>query len=122
MTRSSGIDNLELLTGELKNFRDIARYIIPLPGEIPNLEGIDVYGGTMPLIGDVACDRDRAAADAAQIASAIGSVFGARIDAYEGRAFGSQTLRDAAADIRAGAGDQSELATGMTEMNKRQFS
>jgi serine phosphatase RsbU (regulator of sigma subunit) len=57
MTRSSGIDNLELLTGELKNFRDIARYIIPLPGEIPNLEGIDVYGGTMPLIGDVGGDH-----------------------------------------------------------------
>jgi serine phosphatase RsbU (regulator of sigma subunit) len=57
MTRSSGIDNLELLTGELKNFRDIARYIIPLPGEIPTLEGIDVYGGTMPLIGDIGGDH-----------------------------------------------------------------
>ena len=44
-------DPLELLTGELKNFQDIARYIMPLPGEIPSLEGIDVYGGTMPISG-----------------------------------------------------------------------
>ena len=56
MTRS-GIDNLELLTGELKNFRDIARFIIPMPGEIPTLEGIDVYGGTMPLMGDIGGDH-----------------------------------------------------------------
>src|SRR5215467_2339902 len=57
MTGSSGIDNLELLTGELKNFRDIARYIIPLPGEIPALAGIDVYGGTMPFTGDIGGDH-----------------------------------------------------------------
>ena len=56
MTRS-GIDNLELFTGELKNFRDIARNIIPLPGEIPTLAGIDVYGGTMPLTGDIGGDH-----------------------------------------------------------------
>jgi serine phosphatase RsbU (regulator of sigma subunit) len=40
---------LELLTSELKNFQEIARHIIPLPGEIPTLEGIDVYGSTIPL-------------------------------------------------------------------------
>ncbi|PYS34153.1 MAG: hypothetical protein DMG14_30180, partial [Acidobacteria bacterium] len=50
-------DPLELLTGELKNFQDIARYIVPLPGEIPSLEGIDVYGGTMPLNGAAGGDH-----------------------------------------------------------------
>lgn len=45
------------MTGELKNFQDIARYIVPLPGEIPSLTGIDVYGGTMPLNGDVGGDH-----------------------------------------------------------------
>jgi serine phosphatase RsbU (regulator of sigma subunit) len=49
--------SLELLTGELKNFQDIAKYIMPLPGEIPALEGIDVYGGTIPLHGLIGGDH-----------------------------------------------------------------
>jgi serine phosphatase RsbU (regulator of sigma subunit) len=53
----SSVDPLELLTGELKNFQDIARYIVPLPGEIPSLQGIDVYGGTMPLNGAIGGDH-----------------------------------------------------------------
>src|SRR6266699_2508126 len=40
-----------LMTGELKNFRDIANHILPRPEEIPLLDGIDVYGGTVPLNG-----------------------------------------------------------------------
>ena len=52
-----GEDRLDLLTGELKNFQDIARYIVPLPGEIPSLHGIDVYGGTMPLNGVIGGDH-----------------------------------------------------------------
>jgi serine phosphatase RsbU (regulator of sigma subunit) len=51
------IDRLELLAGELKNFQDIARYIMPLPGEIPALEGIDVYGDTIPLNGVIGGDH-----------------------------------------------------------------
>jgi serine phosphatase RsbU (regulator of sigma subunit) len=50
-------DQLELLTGELKNFEEIARYIVPLPGEIPSLAGTDVYGGTMPLNGAIGGDH-----------------------------------------------------------------
>jgi len=50
-------DPLALLTGELKNFQEIARYIVPLPGEIPILQGIDVYGNTMPLNGVVGGDH-----------------------------------------------------------------
>ena len=52
-----GEDRLESLTDELKNFQDIARYIVPLPGEIPSLQGIDVYGGTMPLNGVIGGDH-----------------------------------------------------------------
>jgi serine phosphatase RsbU (regulator of sigma subunit) len=44
-------DPLATLTGELKNFQDIARYIQAQAEEIPTLRGIDVYGGTVPLNG-----------------------------------------------------------------------
>ena len=57
MRQTKDTDPLELLTGELKNFQDIARYIVPLPGEIPSLDGIDVYGGTMPLNGAIGGDH-----------------------------------------------------------------
>jgi serine phosphatase RsbU (regulator of sigma subunit) len=58
MTRASrDIDQLELLAGELKNFEDIARYIVPMPGEIPSLRGIDVYGGSIPLNGAIGGDH-----------------------------------------------------------------
>jgi serine phosphatase RsbU (regulator of sigma subunit) len=57
MKISQGSEQLELLTRELKNFEDIARYILPLPGEIPSLKGIDVYGGTIPLAGSIGGDH-----------------------------------------------------------------
>ncbi len=50
-TNSKNADSLALLTGELKNFQDIAKYIQAAAEEIPTLEGIDVYGGTVPLNG-----------------------------------------------------------------------
>lgn len=48
---------LELLAGELRNFQEIARQIVPLPGEIPTLSGLDVYGDTFPLNGLVGGDH-----------------------------------------------------------------
>jgi serine phosphatase RsbU (regulator of sigma subunit) len=39
------------LTGELENFQSIARHIMPLPGEIPAVSGMDIYGDTIPLGG-----------------------------------------------------------------------
>jgi serine phosphatase RsbU (regulator of sigma subunit) len=51
-----GIDQLEL-TEELENFKEIFRYIKPLPGEIPTVKGIDVYGDTIPLNGVVGGDH-----------------------------------------------------------------
>jgi serine phosphatase RsbU (regulator of sigma subunit) len=45
------------LTSELENFRDIARHLLPQPGEVPRLSGIDVWGGTLPLTGSVGGDH-----------------------------------------------------------------
>src|SRR6188508_3504285 len=45
------------LVRELENFQDIASYLIPLPGEVPRLRGIDVWGGTRPLTGTVGGDH-----------------------------------------------------------------
>jgi serine phosphatase RsbU (regulator of sigma subunit) len=39
----------ERLADELRNFQEIARYINPSPGEIPELEGIDIAGLSMPM-------------------------------------------------------------------------
>ncbi len=50
-------DSLEQLTGELENFQDIAKYIKPLRGELPSLNGIDLYGDSLPLNGVVGGDH-----------------------------------------------------------------
>jgi serine phosphatase RsbU (regulator of sigma subunit) len=48
---------LKQLTGELDNFGDIAKYLLPQPGELPTLHGIEIYGGTLPLQGVVGGDH-----------------------------------------------------------------
>jgi hypothetical protein len=50
-------DLLGELSAELNNFEDIVKYILPQPGDTPRLEGIDVWGGTMPLNGSVGGDH-----------------------------------------------------------------
>jgi serine phosphatase RsbU (regulator of sigma subunit) len=45
------------LTSELANFEEIAKNLIPRPGERPRLNGVDVYGGTLPLNGVVGGDH-----------------------------------------------------------------
>ena len=50
-------DRVEQLTGELANFEEIAKYLIPQPGDLPRLKGIDIYGGTVPLNGVVGGDH-----------------------------------------------------------------
>lgn len=45
------------LSGELANFQEIARNLVPQPGERPRLAGLDVYGGTRPLNGVVGGDH-----------------------------------------------------------------
>lgn len=49
--------SMQALMGELDNFQDIARYVKPLPGEIPMLNGVDIYGETIPLNGIVGGDH-----------------------------------------------------------------
>jgi len=51
-----GLDQSEL-TQELENFKEIFHHIVPLPGEIPAVKGIDVYGDTIPLNGVVGGDH-----------------------------------------------------------------
>ncbi len=50
-------DLLRQLTDELENFEDIARYLLPQPGELPRLQGLDVYGSTLALNGVVGGDH-----------------------------------------------------------------
>jgi serine phosphatase RsbU (regulator of sigma subunit) len=42
---------------EIINFQNIAKNIIPLPGEIPAIRGLDIYGETISLLGDVCGDH-----------------------------------------------------------------
>ena len=49
--------SVEQLTGELDNFQDIASNIKPRAGEVPRLDGIDIYGETLPLNGVVGGDH-----------------------------------------------------------------
>jgi serine phosphatase RsbU (regulator of sigma subunit) len=50
-------DLVTQLKGELENFEEIARYLIPQPGDLPRLRGIQVHGGTIPLNGLVGGDH-----------------------------------------------------------------
>ena len=50
-------DDPNALVRELENFQDIARNILPQPGEVPRLPGIDVWGGSRQLSGSVGGDH-----------------------------------------------------------------
>ena len=54
---SAQLRQLKQLTREIDNFRDIASYILPTPGEMPRLQGIDIFGGVLPLSGSVGGDH-----------------------------------------------------------------
>lgn len=47
----------QTLARELDNFLDIATSLLPRPGEVPQLAGIDVWGGTRSLSGSVGGDH-----------------------------------------------------------------
>ncbi len=49
--------NPEELAKEFENFEQIARGIMPRPGSIPSLVGVEVYGETLPLNGIVGGDH-----------------------------------------------------------------
>ena len=50
-------DATKMLMGELNNFQDMARYIKPSSGEIPKLNGVDIYGDIIPLNGVIGGDH-----------------------------------------------------------------
>jgi len=56
MNDSPGNESNELAL-ELENFEEIARYLVPSPGDIPKIEGIDVFGRSIPLNGVVGGDH-----------------------------------------------------------------
>jgi len=55
MDKASGSERAEL-TLELENSEEIARYLVPSPGDLPEVNGIAVYGRTLPLNGIVGGD------------------------------------------------------------------
>jgi serine phosphatase RsbU (regulator of sigma subunit) len=57
LSQSEAAAMLKQLAGELDNFEDIARYLLPQPGEIPALRGVDIYGGSLSLNGRVGGDH-----------------------------------------------------------------
>ena len=57
MNESEAADLLQRLTRELENFQDIAQQLVPLPGEVPTLEGFDIWGGSLPVSGSVGGDH-----------------------------------------------------------------
>jgi serine phosphatase RsbU (regulator of sigma subunit) len=59
MMSSSGatVDLLRELTAELNNFEQIAQHLLPQPGDLPRLHGVDVYGGTLALSGTIGGDH-----------------------------------------------------------------
>ena len=48
---------LDQLTNELRNFEDIARFLLPQPGDLPLLPGVDIFGGTIARDGDIGGDH-----------------------------------------------------------------
>ena len=46
---SEAADELQRLTRELENFQDIAQQLVPLPGEVPTVDGFDIWGGSLQL-------------------------------------------------------------------------
>jgi serine phosphatase RsbU (regulator of sigma subunit) len=57
MPESEAAELLKQLTAELENFQGMARSLLPTPGEVPKLQGIDIYGGTLALNGVVGGDH-----------------------------------------------------------------
>jgi serine phosphatase RsbU (regulator of sigma subunit) len=45
------------LGDELANFEEIVKHLIPQPGDVPRLHGIDICGGTLTLHGSVGGDH-----------------------------------------------------------------
>jgi serine phosphatase RsbU (regulator of sigma subunit) len=49
--------SLTQLHGELENFEEIVKHLLPKPGAVPRIAGIDIHGGTLALNGAVGGDH-----------------------------------------------------------------
>jgi serine phosphatase RsbU (regulator of sigma subunit) len=45
------------LPGELENFEEIVKHLVPQPGAVPRIDGMDIHGGTLALNGPVGGDH-----------------------------------------------------------------
>jgi serine phosphatase RsbU (regulator of sigma subunit) len=50
-------DYANQLPGELENFEEIVKHLIPRSGEVPRIDGIDIFGGTLAFSGSVGGDH-----------------------------------------------------------------
>lgn len=57
MDRAMEPDQLRYLADELENFKEIAKFLKPAAGEIPELAGVDISGVSMPLNGAIGGDH-----------------------------------------------------------------
>lgn len=57
MNDSEAAEELQRLTRELENFQDIAQQLVPLPGEVPTIDGFDIWGGSLQVSGSVGGDH-----------------------------------------------------------------
>lgn len=57
MTHEKTRDPMRDLADELENFQQIAELLVPSPGEIPRLAGVDIDGRWMPLNGAIGGDH-----------------------------------------------------------------
>ena len=57
MTTDRPQEPQERLIEELDNFEEIARYLNPSPGEIPELPGVDICGVSIPLRREIGGDH-----------------------------------------------------------------
>ena len=56
-TQQPDVRHVRELEGELENFHEIARHLMPEPGDLPNVAGFDIHGETMPLSGVLGGDH-----------------------------------------------------------------
>jgi serine phosphatase RsbU (regulator of sigma subunit) len=50
-------DHVNQLPGELENFEEIVKHLLPQSGEVPRIDGIDIFGGTLAFSGSVGGDH-----------------------------------------------------------------
>jgi len=50
-------DSLIQQPGELENFEEIVKHLLPQPGSVPRIDGIEIHGGTLALNGPVGGDH-----------------------------------------------------------------